>query len=264
MTTLLRLFLLCTGLILANPAPAQYDGAGSLPEAVNRAARQRMLSQRMAKAWLMQATDTESAKGSAELLETTALFDQNLKALAEPARLLDLAPAYDQVDARWRAYRQSLGEAKTRPLAARLLKESNELLRACDQFVSQLAQRAGHPGAKRIALSGLQRMLSQRLAKAYLARYWQVPYPGLQRELDNAQLEFDNILAVLLEAPDNTEALRANLLKLHEEWTRAKAALRGSPEGVSAPREVLAQSERLLALAEALTQDYQKLSQQAR
>lgn len=264
MSRLTRFFLLCACLLAAAPVPAQHDAPGSLSETVNRAARQRMLSQRLTKAWLMQATNTLSGRGSAELLEASTLFEQNLQALAEPARLLDLTPAWQQVEERWQVYRRALGEAKTKTQAVRLLEQSNEVLRACDHFVSRLSLRAGTPGTKRIALSGLQRMLSQRLAKAYLAQYWQVPYPGLQREIANTQLEFDNILGVLLAAKDNDGPVREHLRQLHEEWTRTKTALRDSHEGSYAPETLLSQSERLLTLAETLTQDYKTLSQQPR
>ncbi|MBI2382187.1 MAG: type IV pili methyl-accepting chemotaxis transducer N-terminal domain-containing protein [Gammaproteobacteria bacterium] len=264
MSLFVRLFLLCAGLLAACPSPADTDLMASLPDTINRAARQRMLSQRLAKAWLMQATGNQGAQGSAELLESTAQFDKNLKLLAEPARLLALGPAWEQANSRWQALRASLGGTKNKELAARLLKESNELLRSCDAFVSQLTQKAGHSGAKRIALAGLSRMLSQRLAKAYLAKSWQVPYPGLQREIDSSQQEFDSILSVLLVGGGDDAQTREHLHSLQGEWMQTKAALRQGQEGSFAPEAMLAASARLLVLAEALTQDYQRLGMAAR
>jgi hypothetical protein len=54
----------------------------------------------------------------------------------------------------------------------------------------QLEQVSGKPVGKLVNIAGRQRMLSQRVAKFYLAQTWEATVPNAQAELDKARAEF--------------------------------------------------------------------------
>jgi hypothetical protein len=141
----------------------------SLPVAINKAGRQRMLSQRTAKAWLMlvQGVLPERAKTS---WPSPRLFEAQL-ASSRPC-----SPATSRalwlLEHDWGRYRPLAGRypqrcqggvGGQRGRAGR----AHKLTVAYEKF-------AGSPAGRLVNLSGRQRMLSQRMAKAYFFRQMDV------------------------------------------------------------------------------------------
>lgn len=108
--------------------------------------------------------------------------------------------------------------------------------------------------AELINLAGRQRMLTQRLAKAYMLRGWDVDSPQLAQEVELAGVEFAAALELLADAPENTPAIHREIevLRTQWEWFRNALELDGATSYrllvADASESILASLERLVAL----------------
>ncbi len=89
--------------------------------------------------------------------------------------------------------------------------------------------------AEAMNLSGMQRMLSQRIAKLYLAMSWQLPVAGLQDAFNQAVGEFDLALHELQQARRNTPAIAKGLKQAEAQWRFSRAGFNLSSDSRFVP-----------------------------
>jgi len=93
-------------LILAGALPLGVNAQVSdLADAINKAGRQRMLSQRMGKAWLAMVHNTEGRSAQAVLDKSMALFDRQLVELKAFAPSSDIRETYTALEVAWSDYK---------------------------------------------------------------------------------------------------------------------------------------------------------------
>ncbi len=113
-------------LLGALPCQAAINDA----EAVNRAGQQRMLSQRVAKSYLMIGTDTRTEQALTQLDQSVASAEENSLLLADYAPNASIRAAVDEAFATWQQFRElALGK----PDKANSL----DVLRLAERFLSQ-------------------------------------------------------------------------------------------------------------------------------
>lgn len=175
----LRAILLTFALVLgASPAPAAAQIA-DLNTAINKAGRQRMLSQRMAKAYLQIGQGVDTARSQRALDASIALFDRQLVELKNYAPAPEIRATYQTLERVWLDYKDALvGSAPSRTKAADVLRLSDEVLALAHQGTEQLEKRAGTGAGRLVNLSGRQRM-----AKLHQAIAWKVGPPDRRRGL---------------------------------------------------------------------------------
>jgi hypothetical protein len=261
---LLCCLLLCISLSGADTraqAPAKAE-ALSPASAINVAGRQRMLSQRMAKAYVMIGMKVDVPAAQKVLDESIALFDSQL------ARLKDFAPNDDtrrvvqQLAAGWQAYRDLLTQAPSRALAKDVYDSSDEVLAIAHRLVLACEKAQGAPQERLLNFAGRQRMLSQRLAKLYFYIAWDVNAQPAQMEFNMTRGEFASGMASLARLTDHPEA-RAALETLDREWIAYRTVMLNVSDRESrraAASEVAAKSESVLAAAEKLVSIYERSS----
>ena len=252
--------MLACGLPLSD-AQAQVTG---IADAINKAGRQRMLSQRMAKAWLAIGQGAEVPRAQKVLAESMALFDRQfyeLKAFASTPENKALIGAIEPV---WSEYKGLLvGSAPERAGVARLFRFDSQVLQLANQGTVQLEQQSGRSLGRLVNLAGRQRMLSQRCAKFYLALTWGADAPQAQAEMDTARREFATALQQLYDAPEATAAVRSELDLGRQQWVLFEEALKHAGEATGASRRaahVFASSEHLLEVMDRVTGLYTKLA----
>ncbi len=244
--------------LLALLALAPFAGRAqvhSLNEAINKAGRQRMLSQRCAKAYLALGQGVKREQAEPVLAESMALFDRQLVELRAFAPNAAARDTYADMDQQWSRHKLLLvGNTPSRLRAEALLASTQQLLQAAQRGTEQLEELSGKPGGRLVNLAGRQRMLSQRLAMLYLAQAWQLPVePGGLRQ---AQAEFQAAQARLKTDPDTPAATLAELERVDQQFVFFAAALQGTSERSRALEEVFSTSERMLQLLDRITQLY--------
>lgn len=255
MSILLALFL---GLS-SQQALAQISDLNS---AINKAGRQRMLSQRMAKAYFQIGQQVEVDRSKKLLDLSMALFDRQLVELKNFAPTPEIRETYSQLEKSWIAYKDLLiGSAPSPDNGRKVLAISEEVLALAQQGTLQLEKRSTTSAGHLVNLSGRQRMLSQRMAKFYQALAWKVGDDKSARNLELARKEFALAQQELLSAPANTQQIKESLELVRQQWFFFENALGGVSSADKRPQQSVATtSERILEEMEQVVGLYEKLS----
>lgn len=256
---ILKAALVCSaGWSFAAPSFAQIL---NLNDAINKAGRQRMLSQRMAKAYLQigMSVDLEQSK---KILDTSlSLFDRQLIELKNFSTTADIKTAVMNIDKTWIAYKDLLlGKAPNLVDAKQILRISDVLLEMTDNVTQQLEKHANSKAGKLVNISGRQRMLSQRMAKMYQAIQWEVAAADTANALEAARKEFNSNMRLLEANADNTKAIQNELKFAQQQWAFFDHAIRQAPDSRMRQQyatTVATTSERILQQMDIVTGLYQ-------
>ncbi len=243
-------------LLIAAAAPfAAQAQVLDLNDAINKAGRQRMLSQRMAKAWLALVHRTESGSAQLVLDRSMALFDRQLVELKTYAPNAELRKTYADLEGAWSEYKGVLvGKHPSRDGAGALLDTDARVLALAHQGTVQYEAVSSKPVGKLVNIAGRQRMLSQRMAKYFYAAALKVEPTRAQTEIAKARGEFLSAMALLRNAPEATAAIQDQLALADNQWLFFDLALKEiNGVGPKALSDMFVTSENLLAVMDRIT-----------
>ena len=244
-----------------HPAQAQVT---DINDAINKAGRQRMLSQRMGKAWLALAHRADTPTARQVLEQSIALFERQLRELKAYAPAALIRDTYVQLEAAWGAHKVALQTQElTADRASVLLQADAKVLALAHQGTVQYEAASGKPVGQLVNIAGRQRMLSQRMAKFYLAAMLPVDAAAAKEEITKARAEFVAATERLRSAPQATPRIRQELQLADSQWVFFDAALQRMQGGGNVNRqvaEVYVASENLLVSMDRVTGMYAALA----
>jgi hypothetical protein len=226
----------------------------ALATAVNRVARLRALSQRVTKAYTQIVLSVTPEDSQRVLAAAQRVIEANLAEVSRAPLSGDVQAAFARAKS---DAEKLLALARTKPDAARLPElnaAAEAMLQSADR--ATVALEGGKTQARIINIAGRKRMLSQRIAKAYMLAQAGVDASAMNKQITDARAEFNQGLTALENSPVSTEAIRTQLQLARAQWLMYQAALDGrNPE--TARRDVATTSERLLELMDELTTRYE-------
>ena len=222
---------------------------------VNKAAMQRMLSQRIAKAYFYLGNRIRISESRRQLAASRKAFRDNLTFLQQHVDdpqakevLAFVAFAFEEYD-----------ELTARPYdpeeAALVLDLSETLLETSNELVKRLEARTGHEENRLIDLAGSQRMLAQRIAKYYIAYQAGFRDSHSVHQLRKAVEAFEGNLALLTQSPENSPATAQLLQKIANQWRIIKRFFLTIEKG-GIPAMVMVAADRITELSDQVTKLY--------
>lgn len=255
---IIKLLSLILMFVILTPAYAEIT---SISSAINKAGRQRMLTQRMVKSYCMIGIDVQRETAREQLEGAIQLFEQQLSELKDYPPADPILPSLQRVEELWKPFKAILTAPVSRENAEQLLETNDELLRATNKVVLKLQDISGSSFGRLVNVAGRQRMLSQRLAKFYMLRAWQFDNSEINAEMQQARNEFKGALAELNSSAENTAEITAELKEAKKEWDLFDHGLERSKDNL-VPLIAAMSSEKLLIKMNQITGMYEGLSAQ--
>ncbi|WP_454735543.1 type IV pili methyl-accepting chemotaxis transducer N-terminal domain-containing protein [Cupriavidus necator] len=245
----------CTILVLGTASAETL----TINSAINKAGRQRMLSQRMAKAYCQVGLGVETERSRRILDQSIALFDKQLVDLKAFAPTAEIKDTYARLEKAWLSYKELLsGSDPNFESAKKLAQASEDVLAIAHLGTVQLEKQSGTVTGKLINVAGRQRMLSQRISKLSMFRAWGITSPQMAQDLDSAVKEFAAAQEFLVSAPQNTAAISRELQLANTQWIFFEEALKQTAGGRAEQlRNVATTSERILQVMDNVTGMYE-------
>ena len=240
----------------------QVIAAAHYADAVNRAGKLRMLSQRLVKACALRLLDRGAATALAQIDDAVAQIDANIAALAKSLSKPTFGDLLDAVVAAWTEVQALAAPALGGGQLEALDQAAEQLLLSAEQLTRQLETAGLVTTLHVINVSGRQRMLTQRHAKQALLGLVLDGDAAAAARADLAQTAatFEQALLHLRSIPLSTAEIRSLLDDTGRVWDDVAMAAR-RVQGTAAARALDGSSEALLALFEPLTDRYERSMQ---
>ena len=226
---------------------------------INRAGEQRMLSQRIAKSFIQLGLNLQSMAAKQELDAAISRFESNLDVLSKAPPGILSPTSLQQLKDAWPKFKSVARGVPKMENAVWLSHQADEVMAAAETHVRNLQNSAPGTTGRWVAQAGRQRMLSQRIAKAYLLISWGDRSETTREELDVAVNEFSGSLKILRQRGENTPALKVELDEMAQQWEWLQSAL--AAEGASTYRLIVSEAaEAILISADRVTKMYEAQS----
>jgi hypothetical protein len=185
---------------------------------IDLAGRQRMLSQRIAKDYLYMGKNIAVDKASKQLKESLREFRKNQGELSEMMNDPEIKNLLSFVNMSLDELENVIKKPFSLDNAQLVLDLSESMLEGSQYIVDSIKSSINVNESKMVAKSGKQRMLSQRIAKYYIAYQAGIKDKNTVHQMENAVESFSNTHNSLLKSSDKDPELSKKLEKVDKLW----------------------------------------------
>jgi hypothetical protein len=227
----------------------------ALSTAINRTARFRALSQRMAKAYCQIHLNVLPDQARTVLATARKLVQLGFADLAKAQWPADLSAQLAQIHQLALDLDTLLAQPPSKASVAAVSLQADKMLASADSATQTLEKLSNTSTARLVGTAGRQRMLSQRLAKNYSLIAAGLSTPTMADQMISDTIEFKQAFVILGAAPVSSPGIRSELALGESQWVFFDAALQRQPDerGLQA---VATTSERLLEVMDKITSLY--------
>jgi len=222
---------------------------------INKSGMQRMLSQRIAKAYFFLGANTRPDKARVQLKGGIDKFQKNHDELKAEVSDQAVQEVLSFVEFAFTEFKDLTAQPYNKENAALVLDLSETLLETSHDVVLKLEALSKEKKDKIVNISGRQRMLSQRIAKYYIAYRQGFQDDNSVHQLERAVQDFESALELLSNEKRNTPQIKAKLNKTQGYWNLVKGFFLDIKKG-GLPVTVFASTDKIMGLMNEVTYMY--------
>ncbi|MDK2125552.1 hypothetical protein [Parachitinimonas caeni] len=246
--------------LLAVAAPAKQDAAKTDPAKLAAvAASERLLAERMGKAYALLALGLTDTDPKRQLEESRERFDSQLKMLQQLNSGGEVKDNYGLLGQLWGDYKTLVSAPPSKEGGGKLAELNEEVVWIAQKGSQLMLQQPGVSTGQASRAAQDLATLSQRLARVYLLKSWGLGQAFLAKDLTAAKDECRALLMRLRNSPHNTPSITAQIDLLATQWTFFEQAineLARANNDRNLIRNVATTSERMYEVASALATQY--------
>lgn len=181
-------------------------------EAINIAGKQRMLTQKMLKAYAMIGMNNTFENPTLSLENSIKDFDNGLKSLSKFNKNAKVKGELDTSKKLWSTAKKTLVKEPSIKVAKTLQSNLDKLLLSCDKITNLLISKTKNKSSEITNIARKQRMHSQKLASLYMLKVWGIKDIKFDDKMKETLSKFKESLDKLEKYPKNTDKVN-KLLK---------------------------------------------------
>ena len=244
-------------LLYSVASSAEING---IQDAINKAGKQRMLTQRMLKEYSLIGMGVEFGNPKENLKKSVALFEQQLFELKQYQVSSAISNSLSEVETLWMPIKGVVSSPPNPDNIASLQRDMDALLQACHKTTQLLSDASPDETGHIINLSGRQRMLSQRLASLYMIRAWGLDDPEFSRKHAEVMTQFQAALQELEQSPATTRNIKKKLKKVRSAFYWFEHTARNKDQK-PVPTLITRSSDKILQRMDEITEMYASVVQ---